>query len=124
MQRMTWLVVILTTAGVIIRPWRLPEAIWAGAAILVVAGVLPWRNALIGGAAAASQRGWAMGIGSAPMALAFILARLIASVLSVIPLTLILGPRRRDRGGHPFASVARAAGATAGAAGESRSSLG
>ena len=45
---LTWLVVIVATAGVIIRPWRLPEAVWAvsGALILVVAGLLPWRNAL------------------------------------------------------------------------------
>jgi arsenical pump membrane protein len=44
----TWLVVILATAGVIIRPWRLPEAVWAvsGAAILVVCGLLPWGEAL------------------------------------------------------------------------------
>jgi arsenical pump membrane protein len=45
---LTWLVVILATAGVIIRPWRLPEAVWAvsGAAILVVFGLLPWGEAL------------------------------------------------------------------------------
>jgi arsenical pump membrane protein len=45
---LTWLVVAAATAGVIIRPWRLPEAVWAvaGAAILVLAGLLPWRNAL------------------------------------------------------------------------------
>jgi arsenical pump membrane protein len=45
---LTWLVVIIATAGVIIRPWRLPEAIWAvsGALILVTTGLLPWRSAL------------------------------------------------------------------------------
>ena len=45
---LTWLVVLVATAGVIIRPWRLPEAVWAvsGAVLLVVAGLLPWRNAL------------------------------------------------------------------------------
>jgi arsenical pump membrane protein len=45
---LTWLVVVLATAGVIIRPWRLPEAVWAvsGAAILVIANLLPWRDAL------------------------------------------------------------------------------
>jgi arsenical pump membrane protein len=48
MTFVTWLVVAAATAGVIIRPWRLPEAVWAvgGAAILVLAGLLPWRNAL------------------------------------------------------------------------------
>ena len=45
---LTWLIAGLATAGVIIRPWRLPEAVWAvsGATILVIAGLLPWRNAL------------------------------------------------------------------------------
>src|ERR1700761_7432716 len=48
MTFVTWLLVAAATAGVIIRPWRLPEAVWAvgGAAILVLAGLLPWRNAL------------------------------------------------------------------------------
>ena len=45
---LTWLVVAAATAGVIIRPWRLPEAVWAvgGALLLVVGGLLPWRHAL------------------------------------------------------------------------------
>jgi arsenical pump membrane protein len=36
------------TLGVIARPWRLPEYIWAvtGALLLVVLGLLPWREAL------------------------------------------------------------------------------
>ncbi len=44
----TWCVAGLATAGVIVRPWQLPEAIWAvgGAVTLVVAGLLPWRGAL------------------------------------------------------------------------------
>ncbi|MBW4023764.1 MAG: arsenic transporter [Proteobacteria bacterium] len=48
MHWLTWLVVIVATAGVIIRPWRLPEAVWAvtGAIILVAGGLLPWRHAL------------------------------------------------------------------------------
>lgn len=47
MAWMIWPVVIAATAGVIIRPWRLPEAVWAvaGAAILVLAGLLPWTKA-------------------------------------------------------------------------------
>jgi arsenical pump membrane protein len=46
----TWSIVALATAGVIIRPWRLPEAIWAvlGAVALVAFGLLPWRDALAG----------------------------------------------------------------------------
>jgi arsenical pump membrane protein len=38
----------LAVAGVILRPWRLPEAIWAisGAAVLVLSGLLPWIDAL------------------------------------------------------------------------------
>jgi arsenical pump membrane protein len=36
-----------SVSGVVIRPWRLPEAIWAvsGAVALVAAGLLPWRDA-------------------------------------------------------------------------------
>src|SRR5579883_20302 len=46
----TWAIAVLATAGVIIRPWRLPEAIWAvlGAVALVAFGLLPWRAALAG----------------------------------------------------------------------------
>lgn len=45
-----WSIIGLATAGVIIRPFRLPEAIWAllGAAALVAFGLLPWRDALAG----------------------------------------------------------------------------
>jgi arsenical pump membrane protein len=43
----TWGIAALATGGVILRPWRLPEAIWAvaGAALLVVAGLLPLADA-------------------------------------------------------------------------------
>jgi arsenical pump membrane protein len=46
----TWGIAALATAGVIIRPWRMPEAVWAmlGAAALVGLGLLPWANALLG----------------------------------------------------------------------------
>ncbi|GLH80238.1 arsenic transporter [Bradyrhizobium sp. SSBR45G] len=49
----TWLalgIIIPATAGVIIRPFRLPEAIWAmlGAAALVALGLLPVADALAG----------------------------------------------------------------------------
>ena len=46
----TWGIAAVATGGVIVRPWRLPEAIWAvsGAALLVIAGLLPpadaWRG--------------------------------------------------------------------------------
>jgi arsenical pump membrane protein len=45
-----WSIVALATAGVIVRPWRLPEAFWAcaGAALLVALGLLSWRQALTG----------------------------------------------------------------------------
>src|ERR1700687_3097651 len=42
-----WGIAALATSGVIIRPWRLPEAVWAvlGAAALVGLGLLPWTVA-------------------------------------------------------------------------------
>ena len=47
---MAWVIIALATAGVIVRPFRLPEAIWAvaGAAALVLFGLLPWSDAVIG----------------------------------------------------------------------------
>jgi len=46
----TWGIAALATGGVIIRPWRLPEALWAmlGAAALVALGLLSWSDALRG----------------------------------------------------------------------------
>jgi arsenical pump membrane protein len=46
----TWGISALATAGVIIRPFGWPEFIWAvaGALVLVVAGLLPWHDALTG----------------------------------------------------------------------------
>ncbi len=46
----TWVIAALAVAGVIGRPWRLPEAVWAvtGALVLVIGGLLPWRAALTG----------------------------------------------------------------------------
>ena len=45
----TWAITGVAVAGVIARPWRIPEAAWAlgGAALLVVAGLLPWHDAAI-----------------------------------------------------------------------------
>ncbi|MBV8523489.1 MAG: arsenic transporter, partial [Acetobacteraceae bacterium] len=45
---LTWSVAGIATAGVIIRPWRLPEAIWAilGALTLVSLGQIPGTDAL------------------------------------------------------------------------------
>jgi arsenical pump membrane protein len=46
----TWGIAALATSGVIFRPWRLPEGIWAvvGAAALVALGLLPWTEAIAG----------------------------------------------------------------------------
>jgi arsenical pump membrane protein len=46
----TWGIAALATSAVIIRPWRLPEALWAvlGAVALVGFGLLSWRDALVG----------------------------------------------------------------------------
>jgi arsenical pump membrane protein len=44
----TWAIAFVATLGVIIPPYRVPEAIWAviGAVTLVVAGLLSWPDAL------------------------------------------------------------------------------
>ena len=44
----TWAIVAVATGGVIARPWRWPEAVWAvlGATSLVALSLVPWRNAL------------------------------------------------------------------------------
>jgi arsenical pump membrane protein len=44
----TWGIVALATFGVIVRPWNLPEFIWAvaGAALLILLNLLPWPDAL------------------------------------------------------------------------------
>jgi len=43
----TWGIAAIATGGVILRPWRLPEAVWAvaGAALLVLAGLLSPNDA-------------------------------------------------------------------------------
>jgi arsenical pump membrane protein len=47
---LTWIIAALATAGVILRPFNLPEAIWAvaGAVLLVVLGLLSMPDALAG----------------------------------------------------------------------------
>ncbi len=47
---LTWVIIALATAGVIVRPFRLPEAMWAlaGAAALVLLQLLPWDDAVRG----------------------------------------------------------------------------
>jgi arsenical pump membrane protein len=47
-QGATWAIAALATGCVIVRPWRLPEALWAilGALSLVALSLLPWRDAL------------------------------------------------------------------------------
>ncbi|CCD91402.1 putative arsenite permease [Bradyrhizobium sp. ORS 375] len=47
---LAYVIIITATAGVIIRPFRLPEAIWAvtGAVLLVALGLLPAADALAG----------------------------------------------------------------------------
>jgi arsenical pump membrane protein len=44
----TWAIAACATGGVIARPWKWPEAVWAGlgAAALVALALVPWRDAL------------------------------------------------------------------------------
>jgi arsenical pump membrane protein len=46
----TFLIAALVIVGIVVRPWRLPEAVWAvlGAVVLIGCGLLPWRDALHG----------------------------------------------------------------------------
>ncbi|MBJ9975007.1 arsenic transporter [Pseudomonas sp. S75] len=43
-----WGVAALATCGVILRPWRVPEYVWAvaGALLLTLCGLMPWPSAL------------------------------------------------------------------------------
>jgi arsenical pump membrane protein len=43
-----WVIAALSIFGVIARPWKLPEAIWAvtGAIMLIASGLLPWSDVL------------------------------------------------------------------------------
>jgi len=43
----TWSIAALVVSGVVVRPWRVPEWAWAliGAGVLVLSGLLPWRDA-------------------------------------------------------------------------------
>ncbi|HEY9157119.1 arsenic transporter [Candidatus Binatus sp.] len=43
-----WAIAALSTLGVIVRPWNLPQATWAvaGAVMLIVFGLLPWSDAM------------------------------------------------------------------------------
>lgn len=43
-----WTIAVVTTLGVIIRPFKLPEAVWAvlGALVLCCSGMLPWQDAV------------------------------------------------------------------------------
>ena len=47
-QGATWAISAIAAGGVIGRPWRLPEAVWAvlGAAVLMALALVPWPNAL------------------------------------------------------------------------------
>jgi arsenical pump membrane protein len=49
-QALTWTVAALAIAGVILRPFNLPEAIWAmaGAVLLIVLGLISIPDALTG----------------------------------------------------------------------------
>jgi arsenical pump membrane protein len=44
-----WIIAALATAGVIIRPFKWPEAVWAvgGALVLLATGLLPWSQGLL-----------------------------------------------------------------------------
>ncbi|MEO8279734.1 MAG: arsenic transporter [Ideonella sp.] len=43
-----YIICAVAMVGVLVRPWRLPEALWAiaGAAVLVLLGLIPWTDAV------------------------------------------------------------------------------
>ncbi len=45
-NHLVWAIAAVATAGVIFRPWKLPEAVWAvsGALLLPLLGLLPWQD--------------------------------------------------------------------------------
>lgn len=47
-QAAMWSIAAIAVSGVIVRPWRVPEAVWAiaGASALVGFGLLPWQQAV------------------------------------------------------------------------------
>jgi arsenical pump membrane protein len=47
-QGATWTIAALAAGGVIVRPWRWSEAVWAvlGAGALVSLALVPWRDAV------------------------------------------------------------------------------
>jgi arsenical pump membrane protein len=47
-QGATWTIAALSVAAVLVRPWRLPEGVWAvlGATLLVAFSLLPWHEAM------------------------------------------------------------------------------
>ncbi len=49
-QTATLGIAAIATAGVIVRPWRVPEAVWAtaGAVLLVALGLVPMPSAIQG----------------------------------------------------------------------------
>ena len=45
-SHLIWAIAAASTAGVVFRPWKMPEAVWAvsGALLLPLLGLLPWRD--------------------------------------------------------------------------------
>lgn len=45
-HHLIWVIAAASTAGVVLRPWKLPETVWAviGAVLLALLGLLSWVN--------------------------------------------------------------------------------
>src|ERR1700678_176651 len=45
----TWLIAVFVIVGIVVRPWKLPEAVWAvlGACVLIVSSLISRADALI-----------------------------------------------------------------------------
>jgi predicted MFS family arabinose efflux permease len=86
----------LTIAGAltVVAAAPIAEALaWACVLVIGAAGMVAYvaTLALISKAADASEQGWALGVGSAIVALAFFVTGLFASTLHVLPLWMLIG---------------------------------
>jgi predicted MFS family arabinose efflux permease len=111
---------LLVCGGFVLLSAAAPELLqWPIALLAALFNVTAYITlfALLSGAAGAAEQGWAQGIGSAAIALAFFLSGLLANTLTVVPMPAILaaGGLIVALGAIPLLSLRAAPDAAAGA---------